>query len=292
MSKTRKIKNGDKFGEWTVINAYSSTTPKAKSLCRCSCGVEREVVNSNLTNGHSKSCGHLRKSPYIEKVVEPNIMLRGKKYYVYFSKNKKQQKFGPFETIEKARKVKDEKKSEPNLMRYQKTKERGEKRLEQHKKELIGKRFGKLVVLDVYNKKEKGDYKYRLKCQCDCGNITNPLLQSVVGKNANVKSCGCVREERGEKMLDSYLFKGTRVTNLQMKTESESGIKGVRKVPSGRYTAAIWFKGKKITLGTFDTIEEATAARKAGEEKYFKPILEEFNEQAEYKVKIKDEEEK
>lgn len=284
MSKIRKIKDGDKFGEWTVLKAYSSTGQKPKSLCRCSCGVEKEVSNANLRNGHSKSCGHLRKriEPYIEKTVEPNIILRGENYYVYFTRNEEKETFGPFKTLEEAQEIKKEKITPP---KYPKTKERGDKRLENYKKELIGKRFGKLVVLDVYN--EKDDYTYRLKCKCDCGNITHPTLMSVVGKNANVTSCGCLREERGEEMLDSYLFKGTRVTNLQMKTKSESGIKGVRKVPSGRYTATIWFQNKKIHLGTFDTLEQAAAARRAAEEKYFKPIIEEFNKQAKYKVVIK-----
>ena len=295
MSKTRVIKNGDKYGEWTVIKAYSSyKNKKARSLCRCSCGVEREVPNGSLRNGHSKSCGHLRRrtEPYIEKAVEPNILLRGDYYYVYFTKDYKYFKFGPFETLEEAKKVKEEKLPPPDPNRYQKTIERGNKRLENYKKELIGKRFGKLVVLDVYRERDKEVYRYRLKCKCDCGNITHPTLISVVGKNANVTSCGCVREERGEEMLDSYLFKGTRVTNLQMKTKSKSGVKGVRKVPSGRYTAHIWFKNKTYYLGTFDTIEEARAARKAAEEKYFKPILEEFNKIAKYKVDIKEDEEK
>lgn len=70
-----------------------------------------------------------------------------------------------------------------------------------------------------------------------------------------------------------------------------SGVKGVQKRPSGPYVAQIWFKNKPYYLGTFDTIEEAAAARIAAEEKYFKPILREFNKQAKYKVEIKEDEE-
>ena len=29
---SRKIKNGDKYGEWTVIKAYSSKNPRYKNL--------------------------------------------------------------------------------------------------------------------------------------------------------------------------------------------------------------------------------------------------------------------
>ncbi len=60
MSK-RKIKDGDVFGEWTVLKTYSSKNKYGgwQSLCKCSCGVEKEVNNSSLLQGKSKSCGHL-----------------------------------------------------------------------------------------------------------------------------------------------------------------------------------------------------------------------------------------
>lgn len=69
--KTKEIKIGDKFGEWTVLKAYSSKDKYGswQSLCRCSCGIEKEVGNSNLINGKTRSCGHavvekLRKRAY------------------------------------------------------------------------------------------------------------------------------------------------------------------------------------------------------------------------------------
>lgn len=55
--KLEKIKQGDQFGEWTVIEPYARSE---KSLCRCSCGVERYVSNYTLRNGTSKSCGHAK----------------------------------------------------------------------------------------------------------------------------------------------------------------------------------------------------------------------------------------
>ena len=55
--KLEKIKKGDQFGEWTVIEPYSKSE---KSLCRCSCGVERYISNYQLRNGASKSCGHAK----------------------------------------------------------------------------------------------------------------------------------------------------------------------------------------------------------------------------------------
>ena len=47
---------------------------------------------------------------------------------------------------------------------------------------------------------------------------------------------------------------------------------------NGKYTAFIVVKKGYKHLGTFDTIEEAEAARKAAEEKYYKPILKEYQD--------------
>lgn len=54
--KIKEIKIGDKFGEWTVIDKAKKPS---YSLCRCSCGVIKEVNNSTLRLGKSKSCGHI-----------------------------------------------------------------------------------------------------------------------------------------------------------------------------------------------------------------------------------------
>ncbi len=53
------------------------------------------------------------------------------------------------------------------------------------RQDLIGKRFGKLTVLE-YTKDSKGVAKW--KCLCDCGNITYKTTGHL---NANAVSCGC-----------------------------------------------------------------------------------------------------
>ena len=60
---------GQKFGRYLVI-AKSDKRSKAMKqmvLCRCDCGVEKEVVVSNLTNGLSKSCGCLKNEQLSER---------------------------------------------------------------------------------------------------------------------------------------------------------------------------------------------------------------------------------
>lgn len=54
------------FGEWVVLEpakdrVYKSSPQSFKYwLCRCTCGREREVLERNLKNGLSLSCGHNR----------------------------------------------------------------------------------------------------------------------------------------------------------------------------------------------------------------------------------------
>ena len=60
---------GAKFGRWTVL-ARAAGRPRTRSrngkvftgvatywLCRCECGIEREVAATNLTSGLTTSCG-------------------------------------------------------------------------------------------------------------------------------------------------------------------------------------------------------------------------------------------
>lgn len=56
--------------------------------------------------------------------------------------------------------------------------------------------------------------------------------------------------------------------NMQIRRNNKTGVQGVRVLPSGRFCAYIMVNRVQIPLGTYDTIEEATAHRKAGEIKY------------------------
>jgi len=59
-------------------------------------------------------------------------------------------------------------------------------------KGIVGKKFDRLTVLEVIKgKTEKGNYVYRLRCACDCGNETTINLSHL---NV-IKSCGCYHKE-------------------------------------------------------------------------------------------------
>ena len=48
---------GERFTRWIVLAGAPSQKGKSIWLCRCACGVEKEVESNALRSGHSKSCG-------------------------------------------------------------------------------------------------------------------------------------------------------------------------------------------------------------------------------------------
>ena len=57
--------------------------------------------------------------------------------------------------------------------------------------------------------------------------------------------------------------------NTRISKNNKSGVKGVSTTPFGKYRARIMVNGVEIRLGHYETLEEATKARKRAERKYF-----------------------
>lgn len=51
-----KLEIGDKYGKLSFVSVVKHDSPR-KVLMLCDCGNESEVWLSNLTSGHTKSCG-------------------------------------------------------------------------------------------------------------------------------------------------------------------------------------------------------------------------------------------
>lgn len=62
--------------------------------------------------------------------------------------------------------------------------------------DLIGKKYGKLTVIDFAYNKNHANY---WKCKCECGNTTIVSTGNINKKNGGTKSCGC---EKGYKPND------------------------------------------------------------------------------------------
>lgn len=150
-----------------------------------------------------------------------------------------------------------------------------------------GKKFNNLLAIESLY---KDDGKYIWKFKCDCGNtVEKPAYLVVEGK---VKSCGCLSQKQILNISEKWQVNRKKI-DLKDKTDlrsiekslsgevisnNTSGVTGVTWDSSrGKWTAQIVFQGRRIYLGRYANKEEAIAARKEAEEKYFKPILDKYN---------------
>ena len=78
--------------------------------------------------------------------------------------------------------------------------------LEFYKNELpkrsIGRKYHSLTVLDVFKENKEGKERWYAKCQCDCGNETVKLFESL--KDGNARTCGCKQGKATTKKVSLY----------------------------------------------------------------------------------------
>lgn len=60
---------------------------------------------------------------------------------------------------------------------------------EETRQNLLGKKFGKLTVVGIYE--NTCNYVRKCRCQCECGNIIDVRC----GTSGNSKSCGCLQKK-------------------------------------------------------------------------------------------------
>ncbi|NFA43928.1 HNH endonuclease [Clostridium botulinum] len=156
-------------------------------------------------------------------------------------------------------------------------------------KDLTDQVFGRLTVI---KRIESQGRSAKWLCQCDCGEVIEVLSPYLI--NNKTKSCGCLRNEISRKKLKHIrengqvlkhdIFQNTRISLLNSKTRTNntSGHIGVCWCrANSKWKSQIQLKGTSIHLGYFDKLEDAVAARAAAEDKYFKPIIEEFKQMVE-----------
>lgn len=93
-------------------------------------------------------------------------------------------------------------------------------------KSIIGKRFGKLIVLDTY--KKNGENGYITICKCDCGNIKHIRKAPIM--EGTTKSCGCLSfSHKMSKTLPYKLWRGikNRIYNSNLKEFKNYGGRGI-----------------------------------------------------------------
>ena len=188
--------SGQKFGLLTV-KTYDSNTRTWN--CECDCGKETKVTSYNLRNGHTKSCGCLRHRTPVNKI------------------NMIGQKFGRalvIKEVERDATGHDIKYecicdcgtifiTRGGALRSGKCQSCGcynkERTSEVHKIPMLGKKFGKLIVIEQVESPNKRLY-YR--CQCECGNYTVVVGEDI--RSGHTTSCGCLKS-KGEDAISKIL---------------------------------------------------------------------------------------
>lgn len=206
-----------------------------KWLCQCSCGSLTIVIGNDLANGHIKSCGCSKQiENNISDALETGIDCKGRKWTkinLYYRMKDLTNK--TFTRLTVLFPVKIDNKNTPYWLcscscgnqivvdsaslTGGKTKSCGcyqrsitRNRHEAQREMMIGKKFGHLTVLSLYDIKNQARYL----CLCDCGSQT--IVRSSDLKQNKVISCGCANHEtrHNQRIKEWEDFIGTKINKL------------------------------------------------------------------------------
>lgn len=230
-----------KFGKLTVVErAESHIKPNGSKVtqwwCKCDCGNEDLVLvsSSNLTNGHTKSCGCLR----IEKSIENGKKLKGKS-------NLKNKKYNAYDL------------SGEYGVGYLSSGEEFYFDLEDY--ELIKnycwwKNDEGYLIASLNNNK-------KIRLSRLIMNESDPSIR-IDHKNHNTMNN---RKSNLRRATSSE-----NAMNSELSSANTSGVTGVLLDKKyNKWVASIMVNYKSIHLGRFDKFDDAVKARKEAEEKYF-----------------------
>lgn len=219
---------GQRFGKLVVINKADKTNSAGHLFwnCICDCGNSHIVSGAILRSGKSKSCG-------CDRVND----LTGKR-------------FGKLKVIERAENTEkggttwlckcdcgNEKVIRGSSLISGSTISCGCYNKEKNKKlikDLTGKRFGKLTVIEKVDSKIKGIARW--KCKCDCGNIVEVNGKDLRYKNGT-RSCGCLQKEAAQNnYIDITGEKYGRLTVVKKVGVKNGSVLWLCKCDCGNYT--------------------------------------------------------
>lgn len=196
---------GKKFNMLTV-NKFVGKNKFGKYLyeCTCDCGNKHVVIGSHLKDGSVKSCGCYN----LKKISER------------FSKDLFGKRFGKLIVIEKTDlRIKgkivwkckcdcgNECFVQSNNLITGNTKSCG---CLTRTKDLTGKKFGRLTVLEKISK--LGDSSVLYRCKCTCGNECTVYGQNL--RRGDTRSCGCLKKELLVARCKTHGMSNTRIYNI------------------------------------------------------------------------------
>lgn len=268
---------GQKFNYLTVIKELGNN----RIICRCDCGTVKEYDKYKVKTGKTKSCG-CKRYEFINSGQYKIDNKEGEKFnHLTIIKELGENKIlcrcdcGNEKILRKDRVINGSikdcgciPKENPNFI------------------DLTGKVFGNLTVIKkIQNKPVKW------LCKCSCGNTTIVLTANLTHHKST--SCNlCANKSRTDKMHHGFKKFSIRCTNIKLISNrklaknNKSGINGVFFRPKlNKWEAKLGISNTLISLGKFDTKEEAIKARKDAEKKYFEPIIKEYSTKQKERVR-------
>jgi hypothetical protein len=174
----RKDYTGQKFGKLTVLEMIYEKGQRSKARCLCDCGNECIKICTNIVSMYTKSCGCINNEPRLYGIKDftgsifGNLLLlkripefrKPTKYICVCSCGNFCTKYSRDITIGNVKSC-------------------GCLHIPIVLDNYIGKRFGKLCILNVTIEEE-------FICKCDCGKEIIKPFKNIIYKNT--KSCGCI----------------------------------------------------------------------------------------------------
>lgn len=263
--KEEGIQAGQCVGRWTVLDSYMTTSKgERKWLCRCSCGVERYVLERALKHGESLSCGCARRE-HVSKSIAYDLTGKVFGNLTVLCKSDTRHKNGGIWWTCRCSCGNNCEVSATLLVTGRRSHCGCRTLRNQPIKDIVGQRFARLTALyPTENRDAKGYVMWH--CRCECGNEIDVAYNRLM--YTTVKSCGCRKKEH-DRILNSFLshVDGTSIDILKSKKipqNNTTGVKGVYLI-RGKYVAKIVFQKKQYFLGNYDNLEDAARARKEAE---------------------------
>ncbi|MBQ8998386.1 MAG: hypothetical protein IJ086_06835 [Clostridium sp.] len=180
---------GEKFNNWEVIDWVIGERKEVEWICRCKCGNIKQQKVDNIKNGRSKMCKECADKKRKQEKKEKEEKILKIKYNNHLNWTEENTFIGTYkEFLEECKKRREEK--------NKKEKEDREKRIREEKEKEIGKKYGRLTVIEIITPK-KGNTKW--KCKCECGKEYIGIGKYI--KYGNIKSCGCIAKELQENAI-------------------------------------------------------------------------------------------
>lgn len=206
IGKPKKDLINQKFGKLMVLYPTQDNNGRLMWHCKCDCGKECDVSTTNLTTGHTKSCGCLRKEEAHKTGLKNLIDLTGQTFgYLTVLKDSKERR-GKDVLWECQCVCGKIVKVATNDLKRGSTRSCGCKKQELNAQtrinKMIGQKFGKLTVL-AWDETKNIDNSYNYICKCECGNLK--IANGVDLRNGSVASCGCLTKSLGEQNIRKIL---------------------------------------------------------------------------------------